>query len=113
MACAPARPAAARRSCPSATHHRHEAAFVQALLTREYDRAAAEMRTAIFLRGLVGKLFYGRMDEGHALFVAHLEGELAQLCALDAAGRACEYRISSGIFNSVKPLMYVPRWIRR
>jgi hypothetical protein len=98
---------------PSEAHHRHEAEFVRALLRGAYDLAVSELRTAIFLRGLVGSVVFGGLDAGHAQFVAHLEGELASLVALADAGYPYQYRISSGIFNSVKGLMYVPRWIRR
>lgn len=98
---------------PSGAHHRHEALFVGALLRGAYDQAVAELRTAIYLRGLVGALFHGGLDDGHARFVTHLEGELASLLRLREAGCPHRYRISSGVFNSVKRLMYVPSWIRR
>ena len=98
---------------PSEAHHRHEALFVRALLCGAYDRAAAELRTAIFLRRLVGSVYHGGLDAGHALFVRHLEGELARLLGLAEASRPHSYRVSSGIYNSVKRLMHVPRRIRR
>jgi hypothetical protein len=98
--------------CPSAAHHRHEADFVRALLRRAYDVASAELRAAISARQYVGEVFHGGLDAGHATFIAHLEGELAAFEALKKAGAPRSYKISSGIFNSVKASMYVPACIR-
>jgi hypothetical protein len=94
---------------PSACYHNEEARFVAKLIEGSYCDALYHINAAIYLRAqVIAVCFGGWTDLGHVKMIAHLERARDRLEASIVTGTTTNYKITKGIFNSVRRKLYVP-----